>query len=293
MTLFFILVFEIVFLLFGIPRFLAEITLLRYCNRMNAVYGWTAALFTVWGFSALLKYPDVLSKAEKTIYPILFGLVYIPLLDDHVWNFFYQFEIHRFPDTGLLLVIVTLAALSLLLLLAEFRREKLFSATLFLIMLFSGATVNPLERGTGAIYNHPLSETVSAIAAREPDARWLCLDCSVLQSNYLMANGARVLSATNFYPDFEKWIIVDPTAQYEDVYNRYANQKATLVEGETSVELVFPDYLNMNLNPETIKELKIDYLLLWKDYDNLLKEHGIETEYIPGQDAYYIYRLSY
>ena len=288
-----ILITEIVFMLVGFPTYLAEITLLRFCNRMDSVYGWTAALFTIWGFSVFWKYPDILNRREKIIYTLLYGLVCWLLVNEEMQAYFYQFEIHGFQNTGLVLMIGAVAGLSLTLFLVEGRRERLLTAAIVLMMFFSGATVNPLERGAGAIYNHPISKAVSAIESEKPESRWLCVDCTSQLSNFLMANGAKVLSATNFYPDLGKWKIIDPNSQYKDVYNRYANQTSTIITEESSVELTQTDGLKMNINPEILKELEIQYLLCKNDYSEILDRYGIGCEYITGQDGYDIYRLHY
>ncbi len=292
-TLFGILIVEIIFMLVGFPRFLAEITLFRFCNRMDSIYDWTAVIYTVWGISVLLQYPEILSKKEKVLYPIGYGVFCSFLIDVNLRNYFAQYRFHGYLWFGNVLIVLALMAFVIILLLAAFRRKRLMAATIVSLMLFSGATVNPIEKGVGAIYNHPISRTISEIAQQEPESRWLCADCSFLLSNYTMANGVKVLSATNFYPDLDKWVILDPDGKYEDVYNRYANQTATIGEEESSVELIQADLLSMKLNPEAIKEMEIQYLLSAVDYRELLSKYDVDCEYIDGQDGYNIYRLSY
>lgn len=60
-----------------------------------------------------------------------------------------------------------------------------------------------------------------------------------------MANGARVLDATNFYPDNAKWEILDPDKEYEDCYNRYANMVFFFTDGEEYMENPTPDSINV------------------------------------------------
>ena len=55
-----ILLVQCFYMLIGFPQWLAEITLFRFRNRMNMVYGWTATLFTIWGFHILDQYPNLL-----------------------------------------------------------------------------------------------------------------------------------------------------------------------------------------------------------------------------------------
>ena len=287
-----ILSVQCVYMLIGFPQWLAEISLLRFCNRMHEVYGWTATLFTVWGLSTLVRHPDLLRRWTRILLPLLYGAVCLLLLDQPRREYFAQLVFHD-VHLGTPLVMLTLAVIVCILYFALFRRQRLLSAALLLIMLISGATVNPLERGIGAVTNHPVSEAVSRLAAQEPESRWLCTDSVFLLPNFLLANGAKVLDATSFYPDPEKWAILDPSGQYEELTNRYANQCAELTEGESSVELLNPDYIKLWLNPASLKALGIRYLFTPADHTDLLSDYGIACSYVTGQDGYDIYRLDY
>ena len=59
-ALFWILIAFLIFMFTGIPVWLAKISMMRFCNRIHGVYGWVAALFTIWGFSLLSKNNDLL-----------------------------------------------------------------------------------------------------------------------------------------------------------------------------------------------------------------------------------------
>ena len=131
------------------------------------------------------------------------------------------------------------------------------------------------------------------MAEREPEERWMTLDCSNWLTNFVLANGARVLDASNFYPDVDKWAILDPAGQYGEFTNRYANEYAELTEGENTVELLGGDYIKILLNPASLKELRIHYLFSPMDYTDLLSDYGIACSYVTGQDGYGIYRLDY
>ena len=128
---------------------------------------------------------------------------------------------------------------------------------------------------------------------REPEERWMTLDCPNWLTNFVLANGAKVLDAANFYPDVDKWAILDPAGQYGEFTNRYANEYAELTEGENTVELLGGDYIKILLNPTSLKELRINYLFSPMDYTDLLSDYGIACSYVTGQDGYGIYRLDY
>lgn len=287
-----ILLAQCAYMLLRFPQWLAEITLLRYCNRMHEVYGWVAALFTVWGMDALARHPDLLSKRIKILLPPLYALLCLLTLDEPRRVFFSNFMFHGIP-LGKVLIALTLAGIACTLYFALFCRQRLLSAALALAMLFSGSTVNPLMRGIGPAADHPVSTAIAEIVEEEPESCWLCTDSVFILPNFLLANGARVLDATNFYPDLEKWAILDPTGQYEELTNRYANQCAELTASESAVELLTPDYISIRINPASLKALGIRYLFTPADHTALLSDYGIACSYVTGQDGYGIYRLDY
>ena len=291
-ALFWILLGQGVFMIIGIPKWMGEVTLLRFCNRMHEVYGWIATLFTVWGFSVLARYPKCLTVWEKVLWPLAYGILWLVFINDDLRRYFSQFFFSHFGIGSFLPVLATIACTTILHLVA-FQRRKLMSSLMILMMLFCGATVNPVEQGIGAVTNHPVSLVVSEIAEQEPESRWLCTDSPMILSNYVMANGAKVLNATNFYPDQEKWALLDPENRFWDYTNRYANESAKLTEEETSVELVSPDNIKLHLNPESIKALGIRYLFTPVDYSDLLARYGIRSEYVTGQDGYAVYCIDY
>ena len=280
----------ILYMLAGIPRKVSEITLLRFCNRMHEVYGWAAVLFTVWGFSALAKHPGLLGRTGKILFLMIYAAVNLLIVDRQRWKYFERFAVRQ-VSLGTLLIVLTLTGIVCVLAFALCRHRKQMSALLILMMLFCGATVNPIERGLGALTNHPISAAISEIAALEPEGSWLCLDSVFFLSNYPMSHGARVLDATNFYPDGGKWRIFDPQGEYEEFTNRYANESAELTLEQTRVELLNPDHIHLYLNPDSLKDLNSRYLRTPVDHTELLSAYGIHCERVAGQDGYNIYRI--
>ena len=284
---------EAFFMLAGIPEAFAKASFLSYSNRMDSVYDWTATLFTVWGFSELLCYPDIFTKREKMLYSGLYGVISFAVMDDSTKSYFHSFSDYFGHHVGDLLLLASLLLVVLIILSAQFRQKTVLSTVLILTMIFCGGTVNPVERGIGAVTNHPVSDELFRLAKKEPDAGWLVTDCDSWLSNYVLAHGARVLDATNVYPDYEKWKLLDPEDQYLQEVNRYANESAVLTDEKSSIEVVFLDHLKLHINPESLKSLRIRYLFTPVDHTELLSEYGITCVYLTGQDGYGIWRLDY
>lgn len=281
-TLFWAILIEIIFMGLGFPVTLAKLTMFKYANRMKLIYGFTATLFTIWSIFVLFKYKDILKKWEKVCYPILYGGMYLMFIDDTLLGYISKYII-------ILEIIMFVGCLILIC----FNYKKLFTYLMIAIMIFAGATVNPLEIGIDAITNHPIYEYVRSVVDKDPDAVWASIDCDFQLSNYLLACGAKTLDSTNFYKDYEKWELLDPANEFDFQTNRYTNEKMELSNDCTSVELIADDQILININPEDLKKINVTYILTKENYSKMLNKYGIKSDLEFEEDGYKIYKLEY
>ena len=171
--------------------------------------------------------------------------------------------------------------------------EKVASCFVIGIMCVAGLTVNPLNRGISPIINHPISGAISSVSEEDPEGRWIVTEENSILGNFLNANGAKAVNATNFYPDMERWRILDPEGRYEDAWNRYSNQMLYLTDEPTYVELIQDDLICIYLNPTDLQKLGVRYILSRNDQEDHLQKYGIGWEIIFQQDDFKIYRLNY
>lgn len=279
------------FMVIGVPEWLAEITLLRYCTRMHGIYGWCGTLFTLWGLSVLLQYPDLLKKWQKTVYPALYALVSFLLTEQVFLDYLYS--IPALHGRGRSVVCLLLAGVALLLILAAYGNRKTVTALLLCVMMICGGTVNPVEQGISVLTEHPVYGTAAKIAAEDPDSLWLAADVEWTAANGLVAVGARAVNATNFYMDREKWRILDPEGLYPELENRYANILCLLENGEVKLSLLNPDLIGLTLTPKALKDLNVRYLLSGADPAELLQTEGISCEKLMTHGFVGIYKLTY
>lgn len=273
---------EIVFMCIGFTDLQAKLTLFSYNNRMQISYGFTCAIFTVWGLYCLWKFPDILTKKEKIVYPIVFFVLYATLINADLRAY-----------VGITMLLAEIAVFTLMLFLGMNRYRKSFITLTMVVMLWAGGTVNPICLGIGAITDHPVSDAVQKISEKDPNALWMTTgDRSFVIANFVAANGGRVMNGTNFYPDFEKWKILDPEGEYVDFYNRYANQDVYLTQEKTSFENPSCDALTLKINPKDLLKLDVNTLLSNQpDADQCLEFAGVKYKKYPIQDGYYIYRI--
>lgn len=250
------IIVETAFMIWTIPEIVAKITLLSMCNRMQTVHGFTCALFTIWFVHTVWKtkipYKALLGAIAAVGYLFLSLLEYKAIMmPRYVWL-----------THGTWYFVLASVVLAFVFWLSFTKWRQLFFACMTAWTFMTGCLVNPIVQGTAAITDYPIVQEAVKIREKDPDAWWLTLDTLTTQ-NLLLANGCRVLNATNFYPDYEKWEKIDPQLVNDEYYNRYANISVSLMGTNTPTEFSNPgpDFLSIRLNPYDLIRLDVKYLV--------------------------------
>ncbi|KXT84045.1 hypothetical protein STRDD11_01147 [Streptococcus sp. DD11] len=265
-----------VFLLFyvfvGVPEWLAKLTLFSFVTSGRA---WQAlAVISVFVSFWFINYVWHLDRRKimKVVLPLsllsFFFCVYLI-----VSNQMYRDYISR----GMTLLAASFVLLSFLL--GVFKYKRLFALSMLAICLLAGFTVNPIVSGIGVVEDKKLSYAIKDIVQKEPQAVWMT-DNNMLY-NYPQMFGAKMINGVRFYPDREEMKKIDTKGQYENEWNRYAHIKPLLTEGAVTMSNSRPDVLDMQVNTETIRKLKVSYLISSRD---LSAEFGDEFRMVYGPD---------
>ena len=277
--LFVILVIEILFMLIGFPEWLAKITLFSYMNRMTLVYGFTALLFSFWSMEAIWES----RKKVRWQFGLLAALIYTLL---YLKGYLNYLDASFLEKTGMWFYYFVPLVLggSAFLVFTKFRR--LFFPIFGSWIILSGMFVNPIVIGAQSISNHTLITKAIEIREEDPEAYWLTTN-SLHTQELLLANGVKVLNAVNFYPDMEKWELIDPSQENEDFYNRYLHMLIVLTGDPTSYVQSTPDSIVLNLNVEDLKKWNVKYLVSnpQASVEELLNTNGISTRKLYTDDA--------
>ena len=276
-TLLVVIIVMAVFMMVGFPELLAKLTGFSYIDtgRMRIAYGLVATIFTVWGLDMIWA-KQLFSKKQ------IFGVIII-----YAFLNFCFIGSDELTYAGYKYYLVVLAGLMVLVYLMLMRHKNLFILGTAAVVLISGATVNPIARGTAAVFDHPLEQKIKEIASEDENARWLALDSIVLQQ-LGVANGAKMLNAVNFYPDYEKWRLIDEDGKYDEVYNRYAHIIATLTDEKTEIKLgASADSLTVKLNCADAEKWGVKYLITSGKLGACKKD--FEEKFDDPESDYYIY----
>ena len=247
-----ILIIYSLFMLIGFPEWLAKITFFSYINRMKMIAGLIAVFFTVWGFNAILKY----RKNINSIYYVICSIIYC------VINlFFITPALKEYMNS--ILYIIEILAFFIILMTLYFKWEKISLSLLLGLLLFSSITINPIVIGIKDIYNHPSASKIQEIVKEDKDSYWLGYD-SIMTQSYIMMNGGKTINGVNFYPDKEKWEILDPEGTYDYEYNRYAHIYTYFTDKENDEKLIKStngDCVTLRINLQDLVDLKVKYIV--------------------------------
>ena len=250
------LIVEISFMSMGFSELLSKITLLKYANRMYISYGWTATLYSIYCFYIMWKKKWILKRHQAILFPILYGFLHLSLVELRLREYYsYRW---LFLEVFLFLLILVSAI---------FRFKKFAMLSSIFIMGACGFTVNPISVGASPIFNHPISKFIEKKTKTNKDDLWIAIGGdSVNIGSFLLANGARVISTTKFYPDNLEWKLIEGDKKEYINFNRYSHHKFMLTKGRTKIALEQPDAIRIEIDANILKKLKIKYIVARKDY---------------------------
>jgi len=151
--------------------------------------------------------------------------------------------------------------------------RKILVYSLIVMALITGATVNPIQRGISVLTDKPIAKEVQKIVNENSENNlWITESAPNFLSNYILANGARIVNSTNTYPNWDLYrtILGEDYNKEENtqIFNRYAHISIEITTDENKVELLYPDSIKIYITPDKIKELGINYIVTTRDIDN-------------------------
>lgn len=270
-----------IYLIYGISEIVARITFLSYSTTIAVV--WAIGLINIY---LLLRAVALMKRRVRTSFVIPFSFIVSLVIS------IYCFKYYSSLATKLLFVIsfvVLWLGVSFICVGIQTVYKKLFVMLSFIIALFGGGFVNPVQKGLDEIYSSELVESIEQISEVD-DGLWL-VEGSYPLINLPLFVGAPTINSTNVYPALERWKILDPDGKYEEVYNRYAHILINLGSESTTFELIQADLFTLNLTYEDMKKLEVKYLLTNKEYSNV--ESDIEFELLNNVNGYRMYCVTY
>lgn len=168
--------------------------------------------------------------------------------------------------------------------------KKAFVYVMIIISLYVGGYVNPVTIGTKSITDTRIAQAAVKISNENPDAIWI--GQGQLNSQYLVANGIKVLNGINEYPNYD-WIEkIDSEHKYEEVWNRYAHIIINL-DYDTYFELKLTDAYVVHMTYQNLKDLNIKYYYTNEKPDRkIMEDFSLEPVYEDDSAIHYIYQIN-
>lgn len=268
--------FVAVYMFVGFPELLAKVTMFSMVNRMHLTYGFIATIFTIWGISMVWE-KQIFTKKQIAVVLLICCLLYVCFVGEKELTYF-----------GWKYYLAIIAGLTVMGYLMLANHKRLFLIGMTIVIILTGFTVNPIAKGIKPLTGHPLEQKISEIVEEDPDAYWLALDNNFLASIGI-ANGAKVLNAVNYYPDFGKWKPIDPEGEEIDIYNRYAHINVSLNEKDTTIGPgIWDDAIVVNLSCDDLDKWKVTYLITAKEMEAC--KNNFRVVYDDTEGTYMIYQ---
>ena len=276
-------VFLLLFCTVGFPHWLAKLSLMSYSPSFRAVdhLGLVNTVLLIYHLTASRKYrlpiaPVACIVGTTVACSILFSQKMCP---------------------GYLTLGYTLlaSALAMLLGLAFFARlswssGKRLLIAISLVLIAVGLAVHPINSGIGALTEKPASKKIQEISQADPTAKWIGYG-DILHGQYAVANGAPCITSTNYVPNMELWQKLDPTGQYEEVYNRYAHITLVFTEEETAFKLLGPDHMKLELSYQDIEKTGVRYVFSTTPLEE--ESPYVDFRLLYQESNAYIYEIVY
>lgn len=274
------------YMYFQIPVHIAEATFFSYVTpgRAMLTYALSAALASIWALAEFSGLP-VVKRNNSIVVSILVGISYFICVKYTELNQYVAFQYYAF-------FILILMILNYWLLRGKKRQ---FAVVMLGVILLSGATVNPINIGTGAIYNLDLSKEIQAVHQKDPGAVWIpdTNDAGAIGA-LIYANGAKSLGGINSIPEKSAWSAIDPNGKYETIYNRDAHISFQIVNSPTNFKLEAAGNFIVNINVNDLQKLKVKYVVSSEDLVSDDDANVTFTQiYPPTAVGYKIYSVSY
>lgn len=280
-ALFALLLFQLSWILVSFPRWFGDITLMRYVPsaRLMIPMGVTA----IYLFALLISHTETqpLGRPGAVIAAAATALCYGATA--------FSGDILKYM--GPVFAAAAVLLFTAIVCFACFGRKKAFAAAMCVLILISGATVNPVARGLGPITGKKVAQAVLQTERGDPGKKWIGLE-NLLYGPYLVALGIDTINGVHYYPDLDYWRRFDADGAQQGVYNRYAHVIVRLTGERTSFELMQGDVFIWRLNTDDIAKTGASYVLAPQALEGMdTQKTSFERIYHNEKDHVYIYRV--
>ncbi|HMO02448.1 MAG TPA: hypothetical protein PKD37_05635 [Oligoflexia bacterium] len=235
-----------IYILFGFPVWLAEITLLKYSFPTRAILG--VGVLSIFFVLKIFEESESFENTNRKRVGVIVTVLFSALLGIYLMRTLHQSE-PSFASKRIL----WLSLSGFILLSTSLVVGSRFWLTLFLFIwvFLPGISVNPLQRGLAPIYQNKIVMAVKGLEdlnSSEPLKMVWAVYNDHLVAQLLAANGFSTFNGVRYVLDPELMVKFDRRRKFKDIYNRYAHFSLSL--GEKPVfHLLQADLVVLEVSP--------------------------------------------
>ncbi len=283
----------LVFLLVGLPQFVAKLTLLSYVPgyRADLTIGLASIILSLHSLIVIKRSQVTDENRWQAFVPFIAGGLVVVLL---IWNsLFLMKQATRFASPPFILFISFLAGLISYFLLAG--RMRAFLIMTGVLVIATTAHFNPLATNLDHIYESELAQTISRINKRSTDRPFWVSYGGTHTGALITIMAGKSLSGIQFPPQMDIWHILDPDRKFEKVYNQYAEVIFEYASDDNKVyfDSPQPGSLTVQISPYNplLKSLGVRYVLLMGDAQKVVDTSRLTPVHRSSAGNFFIYEI--
>jgi len=146
-----------------------------------------------------------------------------------------------------------------------------FMRTGFMFLIALGALnflqINPIQIGADPLLTNPVAQLVQRVESNMGrDKGWMLIGGDIYVRGSIEATGVSFLSGVSRYPNWDAWLILDPTLQYEESWNRYGHLSISVGEKNSEPVISSPqsDVIQIVIDPcdKRLELLNVDLVVV-------------------------------
>lgn len=214
-----LLLVEFVFMVWGLPEFIAKISLLSMAPPFRLTYGFgiSSIFFTSYYLSHKeYKFPsDIKNKIIVVASSFISLLFILNHTNDSASNFFTSKQIT--------ISAIYFSLIFYFLFFKELKYHSIIAMILISLYIAPNILANPLSRGLKPITDSNLYKAIKNLKDVDRDAKWVLLGNQFVLSNFIKSTGVNVFTGVKYAPDIKTMRKIDISGKNDSIYNRYAH----------------------------------------------------------------------
>ncbi len=283
----------LVFLLVGLPQFIAKLTLLSYVPgyRADLTIGLASIILSLHSLIVIKRAKENGEDLFEDSMPMRVAVFIVLFFIVH--SLFLMKETNGFIPAQFALFISLLAGMMSYFLIAG--RTRAFLALTGSLVIATTALFNPLATNLDHIYDSELAKTITAINKQTTDRPFWVSYGGVHPGVLIEILGGRSLSGVHWLPQLDIWHAFDPDRSFEKVYNQYAEVSLQFTPDENLVSFnsLNPGALTVQVSPNNpvLKSLGARYVLIMVDAQSAVDTSKLHEVYKSPKGTFSIYEI--